>query len=422
MIVHSEDQDDVMASGGALSESVPDDVPKVGCLPEFVNNWKFNLFITVAILFNSLVVCIEEGGKDMTCGEKADQDDCDCKCPSFQLFRLVMDCLFTSIFFIEFALKFAWLKCAYYKDMWNRFDFFLVVVGSLGLVLNLVESAGGSNTFGELTGVIKLARLLRTMRFLRVFRLFNAKMNADKFVSMDLSRHMKKITTMFCFISAHCMAQNDLIKYFGGNGQIDEQDEAEIARCVLQSQVSVYEALLAAANTQKQIDAPVLEELRNLYLRRHITESLSHFVEKAHRDGAISANEAHAILHPLNTQVSACMKTLNDRAEGVLSRKLTKDIDAILSEKRTSLLVPAELAQQNATELATQVGKPEDVPLGDEKKSLLEEQAKDEERRAMTEGKPEGDKDDDAIKMMTEGKPEGDAPAPIPSTIESEAT
>jgi NhaP-type Na+/H+ or K+/H+ antiporter len=327
--------DDVMAEGGALAENLPDDAPKTGCLPEFVSNWKFNLGITVAILLNSIVVCIEEGGKDMQCGSEQDRDDCDCNCPSFKSFRMASDCIFTSIFFIEFALKFAWLKCGYYKDPWNRFDFFLVVVGSIGLVLNLVESAGGSNTFGELTGVIKLARLLRTMRFLRVFRLFNAKMNSDKFVSADLSRHMKKITTMFCFISAHCMAQNDLIKYFGGNGEIDEQDEAEIARCILQSQVSVYEALLAAANTQKQIDAPVLEELRNLYLRRHITESLSSFVEKAHADGAISANEAHAILHPLNHEVGACMKQLNDRAEGVLSRRMTNEIET----RRKSLIL-----------------------------------------------------------------------------------
>merc|ERR1719409_527298 len=123
---------------------------------------------------------------------------------------------------------------------------------------------------------------------------------------------------MSCFIGAHVQAQNDLLSYFGGNGKLDERDECEIARCILQSQVVTYKALIAAASTQKQISPGILKELQTLYSRKSITEGLSHFVEKAHSDGAISATEAYAILHPLNHQVSACMKTLSDRAEGVI--------------------------------------------------------------------------------------------------------
>merc|ERR1711862_297572 len=109
------------------------------------------------------------------------------------------------------------------------------------------------------------------------------------------AKHMKKITTMRCFIDAHLLAQQDLVKYFGGNGKIDDLSEAEIARCILQSQVTVYQALFAAANTQKQIGPEICAELNSLYKRKAITEHLSHFVEGAYKDGAIHATEANAI-------------------------------------------------------------------------------------------------------------------------------
>jgi len=290
------------AEDGAMAENVPKGVSTTGCLPEFVNSGRFNIFIAVTILLNSICVCVEELARNDS------NDD--------NLFWIISDGIFTIIFVVEFVLKFAWLKCHYFKDNWNRFDFFLVVVGVLGLVMSVMNSGGGGELAGQ-TRLMRLARVLRTMRFLRIFRLFNAKLSSDKFVSLELAKHMKKITTMTCFITAHIMAQNDLVKYFGGNGKLDEADESEIARTILQSQVAVYNALIAAARTQALIDNTILEELATLYQRKTITEGLSAFVEKAHSDGAISATEAHAILHPLNHQISSCMKDLNDRAEGV---------------------------------------------------------------------------------------------------------
>jgi len=321
------ESDDVVGEEfGALAEDIPKDAPKDGCLPKVVNSVQFNIFIAVTILLNSIVVVVEEleRPKDVTdgCGEvikKATEDA--------SVGWLIADGFFTAIFVVEYVLKFSWLKCSYYRDAWNRFDFALVVVGVFGLVMNIMTQGGGAELAGQ-TRVMRLARVLRTMRFLRVFRLFNAKLSADKFVSLELAKHMKKITTMSCFIRAHIEAQNDLVKYFGGNGKLDEVDESEIARCILQSQIVTYEAIIAAANTQKQIKPEILHELKSLFQRKTITEGLSHFVEKAHSDGAISATEAHAILHPLHHQVSACMKALNDRAEGVLDRQ-----SSIKSEK-----------------------------------------------------------------------------------------
>jgi len=301
--------EDVAEELGAMAENVPKGVSTTGCLPAFVNSTQFNITIAVTILLNSICVCIEELARN-----DSNKDN---------LFWIISDAIFTFIFVFEFVSKLLWLKCHYFKDNWNRFDFFLVFVGVVGLVASLLTRGGGAELAGQ-TRIMRLARVLRTMRFLRIFRLFNAKLSSDKFVSLELAKHMKKITTMTCFITAHIMAQNDLVKYFGGNGILDEADESEIARTILQSQVAVYSALIAAARTQSLIDKDILDELATLYQRKTITEGLSSFVEKAHSDGAISATEAHAILHPLNHQISSCMKDLNDRAEGVTNAPIKK--------------------------------------------------------------------------------------------------
>jgi len=66
-----------------------------------------------------------------------------------------------------------------------------------------------------------------------------------------------------CFVRAHVKAQLDVIKYFGGNGKLDEVNECEIARCVIQSQVSTYQALRDAAHTQEQLGMETFKELQN---------------------------------------------------------------------------------------------------------------------------------------------------------------
>jgi len=267
---------------------------------------------------------------------------------------LVADGIFTSIFVVEFVLKFILLTLAYFKDAWNRFDFALVIVGIFGLVMNILTQGGGAELAGQ-TRIMRLARVLRTMRFLRVFRLFHASLSRDKFVSLDLAKHLKKITTMSCFVLAHVMAQNDLVRYFGGNGKLDEVEETEIARCVLQSQVVTYRALVAAIATQRKIGGTVFNELKTLYQRKAISEGLTEFVEKAHADGAISATEAHAILHPLNHEVSACMKSLSDRAEGVVSRSSVEVDEAALKGLAHGKVKAAEAIE------APTIGKPEEA-------------------------------------------------------------
>lgn len=173
-------------------------------------------------------------------------------------------------------------------------------------------------------------------------------MSADKYVSLDLAKRMKIIVTLNCFITAQLKAQAQLIEYFGGNGEVDDREEAEIGRCVLQSQVNTYQALYLAAKTKQQMGEERTRELAQWRTRKTITEGLRVFVEKAHEAGALSSTEAHAILHPLDHEVAHCMKVLNERAEGIIvshdSRPGTADMPedamkaAMMAQKETKVV------------------------------------------------------------------------------------
>jgi len=303
----NESDDDI--GGGLADAEVAGAVDKGSRCGSLVASWQFNVSVVLAILFNSLQVAAEEIWKK-------EGDD--------NIAWLGLDGFFSMFFLFEFFSKFCAMKCGYFKTWWNRFDFFLVTVGVFGFVMGIATMGQGSEMAGK-TRIIRIARVLRTLRFLRIFRLFHARMSADKYVSLELARHMKKVVTLDCFIRAHTMAQVDLIKYFAGNNEVDMVHETELGRCVLQSQVVTYQALCQVAKTQAQLGDEVYLELKGLHKRKMITEGLGQFVMDAHSDGAISATEAHSILHPLNHNIAQCVRTLADRAEGVLETKKSGD-------------------------------------------------------------------------------------------------
>merc|ERR1719162_1051981 len=124
-------------------------------------------------------------------------------------------------------------------------------------------------------------------------------------------QHMKRITTWKSFATAHMKSQVQLVKYFGGNGKIDVAEEAEMARCILQSQAGVYQALMWNLAEKKEMDEVLLKELRGAQRRKAITEGLQNFVTQAHNDGALSGGQAESILHPLQHQIKQCCRKIS---------------------------------------------------------------------------------------------------------------
>merc|ERR1719310_1842131 len=114
---------------------------------------------------------------------------------------------------------------------------------------------------------------------------------------------------MKSFVRAHTDAQELMTKYFCDdrikspddifsnvrNGQV----EVELARCLLQSKTSVHNAVLAALRVYKK-NEELFKDIRKVIERKHIVESLEHFVEEALECEAISATNAGSLLHPLH--------------------------------------------------------------------------------------------------------------------------
>lgn len=264
----------------------------------------FNVGMAVAIAINSIYVAIEEAmrGDDEEGGV-----------------WLVIEIIFASIFTVEFGLKFIDRRWKYFKSASNVFDFVLVVFGIVGVALSLGQNvdSGGSNE----ARLLKITRIFRVLRFLRVFRLLNARLSNEKEVSPEVGKHLQRILTLACFANAHCKSQMSLIKYFGVNGKIDEPEERELARCVLQSQLSVYRAFNMAYNEEKDMDPALIQEIRLVTEKKGITENLHSFIMDAYEDGAISAREAESILHPLARELEGCLSALHDFTDGIWSNQ-----------------------------------------------------------------------------------------------------
>jgi len=77
------------------------------------------------------------------------------------------DAVFGTIFLLEFLLKAYALRSNYFKDHWNRFDLFCVLVSIGGLLLSVVPS------LSWISGVTSIVRIFRIGRLFRFFQGMN---------------------------------------------------------------------------------------------------------------------------------------------------------------------------------------------------------------------------------------------------------
>jgi len=319
MVEDAEFNEQAVEDWQSFGDEVIAATPRDSTLAKIIASWQFNSLIFALILLNALQVLAEEVFRH-NCKEECGST-CEAKAIDDHWAWLFLDAFFTIAFLIECMLKVGLLRADYFKDTWNLFDFFLVVIGIFGLIVSIVSDGSGEAELAGQTRVIRLARVLRALRFLRMFRLLNAWASADKHVSKTLAQQLKQLICLSSFCEAHLLAQQDLIKFFGGNGKVDEVNETELARCIIQSQSSVYQALTDAGKAEVRLGKNTCDNLANLLLRKAVTEHLSTFILQANEEGALSATETHAILHPLHNEVALCITRLYDMAEGIVDRR-----------------------------------------------------------------------------------------------------
>ncbi|GMF42977.1 unnamed protein product [Phytophthora fragariaefolia] len=113
----------------------------------FVRNQRFEWFIMVCIITNTLLMAAQYYGQ-ATAQTTAME---------------ILNSFFAAIFAIEAALKTTAYGFAYFEDNWNRFDFFVVVGTLASIVLEIVTTAR-LRTLAMLVRVFRVTRIIRLVK------------------------------------------------------------------------------------------------------------------------------------------------------------------------------------------------------------------------------------------------------------------
>jgi hypothetical protein len=257
-----------------------------------VESTAFNVTIGVTILANCAFIFVEEEYRTASNDSNA--------------IWFVQDVLFNVIFLIEFLLKLLTLGRRYFQSTWNLFDFMLVVLGLASLTL---DQAMGDVQVGDTSGIFRIVRVFRVMRLIRLVRLVRlVQLLKDKFTDQEdvaIRYHLQKMTILENFLRARLQTQANLLMYFGSSTQALS---AEVARCIVQSQVAVYKAFLLTVQEEESLGDQTLQRVRQVRQLHLFGKELEAFILEAHHTGIINATEAQHVVHPLQEHMKKAQK------------------------------------------------------------------------------------------------------------------
>jgi len=259
-------------------------------LLRFIDSAAFNVSMSAILILNAIFIFIEQ--------TKRDTENYHHKA------WLWCEIAFTGIFIAEFMVKLVALRCAYFCDSWNLFDFIILDLSLVSLVMEFLASGPDQDVSNE-ARIFRLNRLFRVLRILRLFRLFKfflilrTKFTKED-ISLQLAEHLRTITACRAFIKAHVASQLRMAELFGHAGKFTSAEEV---RCILESQTEIYRAIAVAVKEASEIETSTLVAMRLLRDSIGITNKLSTFVYSAHEAGVITAREADTLAHPLQDHV-----------------------------------------------------------------------------------------------------------------------
>jgi hypothetical protein len=316
-----------------------------------IESTAFNGILMCFILLNVVLVFVQEGMKDEKEyeTEKLAKDACnaDQYCTGYiqdskgtwvmqrdehAEMWFILEVLFTAVFFGEMVIKLIGFKWAYFKQAWNIFDFVLVQLGIVGIVVDAmqVQQQGG---FDASSGrVLRLNKIFRVMRFMRVFRLvkfiqvLKHKLAGNQ-ISLELAKHLRKISILTAFIKAHKNAQVRLMTYFGDY----RKRGVEQARCLLESQTAVHMALCMASSEVTKVERSILEWLNILRESGRVADELKNFICGAQQVGVVSSREADALLEPLHERRRNWYLLLRESEMGIVRRHRSAGTESVHS-------------------------------------------------------------------------------------------
>ena len=163
-------------------------------------NGKFDTFILAAIMFNCLLMAID----DYTTGE----------------WKLQVDMVLTIVFTGECVLKilamgFLFGKNSYLTDPWNMLDFFVVTTGVMGMF------TGGSNM--SVLRTIRILRPLRTINSIPEMKVLTVSILASIPMLVDIFVLILMFILIFALVGAQLYGGNFSIVCFNMDGTTDYQ-------------------------------------------------------------------------------------------------------------------------------------------------------------------------------------------------------
>ena len=117
-------------------------------LIKIVTSYGFEVCIIISILLNSLILAVQY--------YQMDED-------TYKLLNK-LNYLFMAIFILEITLKILAMRCLYFKDPWNTFDFIVIILYIIVLIINL------SPVDIDLRSQATIIRILRILRVLKIIK------------------------------------------------------------------------------------------------------------------------------------------------------------------------------------------------------------------------------------------------------------
>jgi len=275
----------------------------------FAESMIFDVVIMLVIIVNAITILIETRFETYYIENKND--------------FFLLEIFFTLCYTAEFIVKISYQCFDYFKDAWNIFDLVLLITGFIGIYFQYQTLPGESSDISELSGSAKINRILkavRLVRLIRMFRLFRSYFTAvarGKMISIEVATAMQHTNLLECFISAHIHAQANLLEYMcsrnsdsTGKGK-RKPESAEVARVLLQSEVSIYKALIICSHERKKVHESLFDLMATCKRSYMIGSSLETMVMDASSNGILSMAEATKILHPMHHHMAVYMQKMH---------------------------------------------------------------------------------------------------------------
>lgn len=132
------------------------DREKARRLEHFAARWSFNAFVALMIMVNSIVLGVNV---DSNLGGALDD----------RLLFFFIDFVFAVLFFVEMLARQHQLGWDFFMDPWNFFDYTIVVINCVDIVVSVTSVDGGGP---KLASTLRVLRLLRVARYVRGLKMF----------------------------------------------------------------------------------------------------------------------------------------------------------------------------------------------------------------------------------------------------------